>query len=93
MKILVLVRNIAFGVRIYMEFILHLSVKVFKPSQIANWWRGLARGASRSPSVLAIPAFGRIAVLYNTHLNSNIEYAHPIDLEIRLWVINFLAKE
>jgi len=93
-KILVLVRNIAFGVRIYMEFILHLSVKVFKPSQIANWWRGLARGASRSPSVLAIPAFGRIAGFYITDtLTLTGENAYATDFKVRLRAFADLAED
>ena len=42
-----------------------------KPSQSSNGWR-LALSASRlPPCLLAIPAFYRIAGLYNRHLNSN----------------------
>jgi len=43
-----------------------------KPNQSSNWGRRLAfLRKSTSPCLLAIPAFDRIAGLYNRHLNSN----------------------
>jgi len=48
---------------------------------------------STSPCLLPIPAFGRIAGLYNRHLNSNREYAYANDLEIIPRVMNGVAKD
>ena len=48
---------------------------------------------STPPCLLAIPAFDRIAGLYNRHLNSSREYASANDLEISLRVMIVLAKE
>jgi hypothetical protein len=42
-----------------------------KPSQSANWGaETCAKRKSKYPCLLAIPAFDRIAGLYNRHLNS-----------------------
>jgi hypothetical protein len=41
----------------------------------------------------AIPAFDRIAGLYNRHLNSNREYAYANDFKIRLRALTDLVKE
>jgi len=53
----------------------------------------LSRSKFDVPSLLAIPAFGRIVWLYIRHLNSNREYAYANDLEIMFNVMNVLAKE
>jgi hypothetical protein len=43
-----------------------------KPRHCANWRADIcAKSKSTSPSLLAIPAFDRIAGLCNRHLNSN----------------------
>jgi len=48
---------------------------------------------SKSPRLLAIPAFDFIAGLYNRHLNSDRGFAYTNDLEVRLKALNDLAKE
>ena len=47
---------------------------------------------STSPCLLAIPAFDRIAGLYNSHPNSNGEYANANDFGVRLKAMTDLAK-
>ena len=43
---------------------------------------------------LAVPAFDRIAGLYNRHLNSNMGiYAYGNDFEVRLRALTDLAKD
>jgi hypothetical protein len=47
---------------------------------------------STSPCLLAIPAFDRIAGLYNRHLTRTGEYANANDFEARLRALTDLAK-
>ena len=56
----------------------------------------MVTGASRkstSPCLLAIPAFDRIAGLYNRHLTLTGEHAYANDFEVRLRALIDLAKE
>ena len=53
----------------------------------------LSRAKRSSPSLLGIPAFDRMAGLYNKHLNPNREYACANDLEVRLRPLTDVAKE
>jgi hypothetical protein len=63
----VLRRVRATTVAVEKQWVLHV-----KPSQSANWGaQTCAKRKSTSPCLLAIPAFDRIAGLYNRHLNSN----------------------
>jgi hypothetical protein len=66
-----------------------------KPAKPKFWLgRRLARGASRSsPYLLAIPAFDRIAGVYNRHLNSKGECANANDFEVKMRALTGLAKD
>jgi hypothetical protein len=56
-----------------------LLVVVFKPSQSVNWGEETcAKRNSTSPCLLAIPAFDRIAGLYNRHLILIGDYANAL---------------
>jgi hypothetical protein len=57
-----------------------------QPSQakVLTGGRRLAQSASRRPRLLTIPAFDRIAGLYNRHLNSNRGYAYANNLSFGL---------
>ena len=52
-----------------------------------------SRALWRSPSLLAIPTFDRIAGLYNRHINPNREYAYANDLEVWLRALTDVGKE
>ena len=65
-----------------------------KPSQSVN--RGTSTCAKRnstSPCLLVIPAFDRIAGLYNRHLNLKGKYANANDFEVRLRALTGFAKD
>ena len=52
-----------------------------------------AKRKSTSPCLLAIPAFDRIAGLYNRHLTLTGEYANANDFEVRLRALSSFAKD
>jgi hypothetical protein len=60
---------------IFRTTFLNYALNAAKPSQAKpKFWLGAetcAKRKSTSPCLLAIPAFDRIAGLYNRHLNSN----------------------
>jgi len=68
-----------------------VSVQSVKP----KCWRRLARSACLRPSpcLLAIPAFERIAGLYNRHLNSNRGYAYANDSKVKLRALTDHGKD
>jgi hypothetical protein len=66
-----------------------------KPSQAKVLTGGgdLRKAQVDVPCLLAIPAFDRIAGLYNRHLNSNREFANANDFEVSLRALTSLAKD
>jgi len=66
-----------------------------KPSQAKMLTGGgdLAKRKSTSPCLLAIPAFDRIAGLYDRHLNLTGEYDNANDFEVRLRALTIFAKD
>ena len=63
-----------------------------KPSQNSNWGETCTKRKSTSPCRLEIPAFHRVAGVYNRHLNSNRENAYANNLEIGPKALPDLAK-
>ena len=65
-----------------------------KLSQSVNWGaETCAKRKSTSPCLLAIPAFDRIAGLYDRHLNLTGEHANANDFEVRLRALTIFAKD
>jgi len=66
-----------------------------KPSQSANWEGAdiCAKSNSTSPCLLGIPAFYRIAGLYNRHPNSNRGICLCQWFKVRLRALTDLTKD
>jgi len=65
-----------------------------KPSQRVNWGEETcASRKSMSPCLLAIPAFDRIAGLYNRNINLTEDYTNANDFEVRLRAFTSFAND